>query len=111
MLEVRASGLYHTISWVKDERVFGRFGLSFVHPIHYPEELPNFLEMFIREPTMTTDMGVYEVGLTRIRDLSANIPNDILFSVIAAGIVIKIVLFIFKLYSIIQRTPPLLLIK
>ena len=85
MIEVRTSGLYHIISWVKDETLFGIPGLRFRYPIQYPEELPNFLEIFVREPTTATDAGVYEVGLTRMKNLTPMIPNDIFISVILAG--------------------------
>ena len=50
VLEVRASGGYEFISW---NRVSGSFDLSF-------NELVNFHEVFVRQPTTTSEYGTYE---------------------------------------------------
>ena len=62
VLETRASGGYRQLEWTKNANPFTTTqGQPFTVTIH---EFPNFFEIFVREPTSTNDVGVYEVDLT-----------------------------------------------
>ena len=57
MLEVSSSGGYNTIVvWARDGFDLGSFAL----PAQL-SEFTHFFEIFVREPTATSDLGVYDV--------------------------------------------------
>ena len=61
VIETRASGGYQQFDWMKNGNLFT---LSPGRPFTVTlQEFPNFFEIFVREPTTTNDLGVYEVDL------------------------------------------------
>ena len=56
MLEVKASGGYSSISWDKDGNALGTSAAPALL-----REFTHFLEIFVREPTTTSDYGTYGV--------------------------------------------------
>ena len=61
VLETRASGGYQQLDWMKNGNPFTTAqGQPFTVTL---QEFPNFFEIFVREPTTTNDLGVYEVEL------------------------------------------------
>ena len=61
VLETRASGGYQLSDWIRNGNLFT---LTQGQPFTVtPQEFPNFLEIFVREPTTANDLGVYEVDL------------------------------------------------
>jgi len=71
VIETKASGGYQQYDWVRNGHP-AAFEGGFSAII---EEFPNFFEIFVREPTTTDDLGVYEadfiiaIGQTQIPDL------------------------------------------
>jgi len=59
VIETRASGGYQHHDWIRNGNPFGSSGFPVT-----PQEFPNFVEIFVREPTTVGDLGVYEVDLT-----------------------------------------------
>ena len=60
-IETRASGGYHQFDWVKNGNAFTLAqGQPFTVML---QEFSNFFEIFVREPSSTNDLGVYEVDL------------------------------------------------
>ena len=61
VIETRASGGYQQLDWMKNGNPFTTAqGQPFTVTL---QEFPNFFEIFVREPTTTNDLGVYEVEL------------------------------------------------
>ena len=61
VLETRASGGYQQLDWIKNGNAFTLSpGQPFTTTL---QEFPNFFDIFVREPTTTNDLGVYEVYL------------------------------------------------
>ena len=56
VIETRASGGYSQFDWERNGEPFG--SNSFIVTL---QEVPNFFEIFVREPTNASDLGVYEV--------------------------------------------------
>ena len=56
MIEVKASGGYHGINWNRDYNVLGTSSAPALL-----SEFTHFFEIFVREPTTTSDYGIYEV--------------------------------------------------
>ena len=80
VLEVRAAGRYTFIEWIRNG-----FGFSFYPDSSFPvtlQELPNFFEIFVREPTTRDDLGVFITELVP----AVTRTDSILFAVIGAGI-------------------------
>ena len=59
VIETRASGGYQQYDWIRNGNPFGSSGFLVT-----PQEFPNFVEIFVHEPTTIDDLGVYEVDLT-----------------------------------------------
>ena len=60
VIETRASGGYKQVEWKRNGNPFGVVeGQPFT--VTVPDEFPNFFEIFVREPTTESDLGVYEV--------------------------------------------------
>ena len=55
VIEIRASGGYGQLDWARNQNPFG--SSSFTVTL---QEFPNFFEIFVREPTNPSDVGVYE---------------------------------------------------
>ena len=55
-IETRASGGYGQFDWQRNVIPFGT--IPFIVTL---QEFPNFLEIYVREPTNASDLGVYEV--------------------------------------------------
>ena len=77
VLEVRATGRYNLIEWRRNTASF--FSSNF--PVTL-QELPNFFEIFVREPTTRDDLGVFTAALVP----SVTTTEVINFAVIEAGI-------------------------
>ena len=61
VIETRASGGYQWLEWDRNGNGFTIIpGQPFTVTL---QELPNFFEIFVREPTTTNDLGVYEAEL------------------------------------------------
>ena len=61
VIETRASGGYRQFDWTRNDNPFTLAqGQPFTISI---QEFTNFFEIFVREPTTTSDLGVYEVDL------------------------------------------------
>ena len=61
VIETRASGGYRQFDWTRNSHPFDlRPGQPFTVTL---QEFPNFFEIFVRDPTTTNDLGVYEVDL------------------------------------------------
>ena len=58
VIETRASGGYQHYDWLRNRNPFGTAGFPAT-----PDEFPNFFQIFVREPTTTDDLGVYEADL------------------------------------------------
>ena len=56
MLEVRTSGGYGSIVWSRDGNALITSAAPALH-----SEFTHFLEIFVREPTTTSDYGLYDV--------------------------------------------------
>jgi len=69
VIETKSSGGYQDYYWTRNGNPFGTG--SFPATI---EEFPNFIEIFVREPTTMGDLGVYEADLT-IAPGQAQIPD------------------------------------
>ena len=81
VLEVRATGRYNLIEWRRNGVAFGFFPGSAFRVMLF-QELPNFFEIFVREPTTRDDLGVFYAELP-----PAVTTTDIInFAVVGAGI-------------------------
>ena len=61
VIETRASGGYRQFDWTKNGN---EFTIAPGQPFSVTvQEFPNFFEIFVREPTTTNDLGVYEAEL------------------------------------------------
>ena len=61
VIETRTSGGYRQFDWNKNGNPFTLTpGQPFTVTI---QEFPSFFEIFVREPTIADDLGVYEVDL------------------------------------------------
>ena len=58
VIETRASGGYQQYDWTRNDVPFGTGSFPAII-----EEFSNFVEIFVREPTTTDDLGVYDVDL------------------------------------------------
>ena len=58
VIETRASGGYLHYDWTRNGQPYGSLGFPVT-----PEEFPNFVEIFVREPTTMDDLGVYDADL------------------------------------------------
>ena len=56
VLEMSARGGYNSIVWSRDNAVLGTSAAP--APL---SEFTNFFEIFVREPTTTSDLGIYDV--------------------------------------------------
>ena len=96
------SGEYQVHFWNKDET---QFGISGKFRVMFPNEFPNFFEIFVRDNTTDNDLGIYRVR-PRLGD---NFQHTVLpgtsginFAVIAPGQdVISVVPDLCKLISIV----------
>ena len=61
VIEVRTTGEYQVHFWFKNENLFGTTG-NF--QVMFPDELPNFAEIFVRDNTTNDDLGIYRVRPT-----------------------------------------------
>jgi len=59
VIETTSSGGYQHYDWSRNGNPFGSAGF----PVTL-QEFPNFIEIFVREPTTMDDLGVYDVDLT-----------------------------------------------
>ena len=82
MLEVRAAGRYHSLSWMKNGDPLNSPGF----PARVPQEAPHFYEIFVRSPTSRSDLGVYEAVLQPVPGSGQETPDRIKFAVITPGI-------------------------
>ena len=73
-------GRYNFITWNRNGASFSSGG-AFKPQI--PEEFPHFFEIYVREPTNTNDLGVYEVDLVPSQGQQA--PEEAEFAVISPG--------------------------
>ena len=62
VIETLASGEYRQIYYSRNGNLFSPFP-SAPFFVRVPDEFSNFHEIFVREPTTTNDLGVYEVEL------------------------------------------------
>ena len=69
VIETKASGGYQHYDWTRNGNPFG----SVDFPVT-PQEFSNFIEIFVRDPTTTDDLGVVEADLT-IAPGQAQIPD------------------------------------
>ena len=81
VLEVRATGQYNLIEWRRNGVAFGFFPDSAFRVMLF-QELPNFFEIFVREPTTRDDLGVFAVTLSP----TITTTRIINFAVVEAGI-------------------------
>ena len=58
VIEVRTTGEYEVHFWYKNENLFGTSG-NF--QVMFPDEFPNFFEIFVRDNTTNDDLGLYRV--------------------------------------------------
>ncbi len=79
LLEVRATGRYDFIDWIRNGNVQGVPGGSFNPTV---QQLPHFNEIYVKHTTDATDLGVYEVALD---SSGLTLPSRIEFAVIAPG--------------------------
>ena len=80
VLEVRATGRYNLIEWRRNGVAFSFSpGSEFTVTL---QELPNFFEIFVREPTTRDDLGVFTAELSP----ALTTREFINFAVIEAGI-------------------------
>ena len=77
VLEVRATGRYDLIDWRRNGAAF--FSSNFLVAL---QDLPNFFEIFVREPTTRDDLGVFAVTLSP----TITMAEVIHFAVVEAGI-------------------------
>ena len=69
VIETRSSGGYQQYDWQRNGHPFGTVGFPVT-----PQEFPNFVEIFVRDPTTTEDLGVYAADLS-IAPGQAQIPD------------------------------------
>ena len=58
---MRTTGEYQIHFWYKNENVFG---ISSNFQVMFPDEFPNFAEIFVRDNTTNDDLGIYRVQPT-----------------------------------------------
>ena len=91
VIEVEATGRYEAILWRKNSNLFSEtttnpFFVRFPNPSGASNELANYFEIFVREPTTEDDFGVYEVQLDVLDPINQlTIPSEVEFAVIQAG--------------------------
>ena len=85
VIEVRTSGEYQVHFWFKNENLFRTSGFQ----VMFPDEFPNFFEIFVRDNTTDDDLGIYRVQPTLTianSQTHAVIPGaGVDFAVIAPG--------------------------
>ena len=86
VIEVRTTGEYQVHFWNKNENLFSHSGF----PVMFPQEFPNFFEIFVRDNTTDDDLGIYRVFLTlRTANTQTHTilpgPQGVDFAVIAPG--------------------------
>ena len=80
MLEVRATGQYNFINWLRNGNIAGLSGF----PVSNTDNFAHFSEIFVNDMTTMDDLGRYEVQLPGgTPDISA--ADTINFIVIATG--------------------------
>jgi len=52
VIEVRATGDYDRLQWTKETA-------SFIVGSHFPNEYPNYFEMYVKDSTTASDEGIY----------------------------------------------------
>lgn len=57
VIEVKATGGYYILYWSKNDNFFGDTNF----PVTFPDEFPNFMEIFVRDNTTVNDIGIYRV--------------------------------------------------
>ena len=60
VIEVRTTGEYQVHFWIRNENLFSESGF----PVMFPQEFPNFFEIFVRDNTTDDDLGTYRVAPT-----------------------------------------------
>ncbi len=78
MLEVRATGRYDFIDWYRNG---GIQGTGDFNPTI--QQLPHFNEIYVKQTTSATDLGVYEVQFLSFSGLA--LPPRVEFAVVAPG--------------------------
>ena len=78
VIEVKATGRYSRIRWMKNAVVL----------TVQPQQLPNYNEILVYHTTTSDDLGLYEVGLHAASIVSQrNVPLALRFIVTSPGIV------------------------
>ena len=93
VIEVETTGRYEAILWSRNGNLFSdimtsQFFVRFPNVFPTSNELSNYFEIFVREPTTESDFGVYEVQLDPLdSNNQIRIPSDgqVEFAVIQAG--------------------------
>ena len=80
-MEVRTTGQYNFIDWRRNGE---SFTTNETFQPEIPQEFPNFFEIYVREPTTTDDLGVYEVKLVPFQGQQAPL-HVVEFAVILPG--------------------------
>ena len=82
VLEVESSGGYARLGWTRNH-----VGFSFAPDAEFPattDRFINFYEIYVRDPTDTSDLGEYEVGVVSA-NFAQNYPGDVIFTVVPYG--------------------------
>ena len=79
MLEVRATGQYNFIVWVRNGDAAGTSGF----PVSNTDNFAHFSEIYVKNVTTMDDLGLYDVQLPGAPGVSA--ADTIEFNVIAPG--------------------------
>ena len=79
VLEVRATGQYNFISWVRNGNAAGSSGF----PITNTDNFAHFSEIYVNDMTTMDDLGRYDVQLLGVPGIWT--ANEIEFTVIAPG--------------------------
>ena len=83
VIEVMVTGRYRNIQWT----------LNSVLQTITPEEYPNYNEIYVKETTQDSDIGLYEVGVRASSAVTQRIsPIELDFFVIAPGKIIYVIL-------------------
>ena len=81
MLEVRATGQYNFIVWIRNGNQVGSSGFPITS-----DNFAHFAEIYVNDMTTMDDLGRYEVQLPRAQGISpADGVDEIEFTVIAPG--------------------------
>ncbi len=78
VLEVRATGQYDFIDWFRNGNIQGTGDFN-----PTIQQLPHFNEIYVKQETNVTDLGVYNVELLSLSGLTR--PPRINFAVVAPG--------------------------